>query len=301
MKRDLGWASDGGGFFAWKNKRAYLYVQPSEQYTRQLILHEATHQFHHLTRARMKKPTGFWWIEGVAEYFGMHNWDGKSLKTGVVPAITLEDYPAKALSQFNLIGGNMMAMMTGEAKAIKGKRHLPWAWIHFLRATYPKTFTALTTLLDKQMPMQAAWAATFKLPPTAKSKLVREFKAHLLANQQPWKWVWNSWQQRGKLLRGKSGVNALAVLKTTPEAMGAMVTPNGKKFLVALVFGFRDSKNFHLLQMTSPTHVKIMQYTDGKWTRRHRQTVPERRAGIMLALKLDGARVTFTASPDETV
>ena len=127
-----------GGYYWPTSKKAYLYVQPSAHYTRQLILHEATHQFHYLASTRNRSPGAFWYTEGLAEYFGMHNWDGKTLKTGVVPAVTLEDYPRKALENFDKLDRNLSGMISGKVSC---QRPEAWALIHFLVNNHAKRFT----------------------------------------------------------------------------------------------------------------------------------------------------------------
>ena len=115
----------GGGYFAPNTRKAYLFIQPSDYFTRHLILHEATHQFQALLRTDPVLPRVPWYIEGLAEYFGMHNWDGRRLEVGIVPAITLEDYPAKALKQWEACGGNLEGLIAGR---VKDDRALSWAW-----------------------------------------------------------------------------------------------------------------------------------------------------------------------------
>src|SRR4051812_6906807 len=72
LKADDQGSVDAGGDYARETKKAYLYVQPSEYYPRQLILHECTHQFHFLAATHNKAPKAEWYIEGLAEYYGMH-------------------------------------------------------------------------------------------------------------------------------------------------------------------------------------------------------------------------------------
>ena len=81
LRRDGITPPNAGGYYSPKTKTGYLFVQPTKYFTRQLILHEATHQFHYLAATNNNSPGCFWYVEGLAEYFGMHNWDGKELRT----------------------------------------------------------------------------------------------------------------------------------------------------------------------------------------------------------------------------
>jgi hypothetical protein len=113
LERDRQWKVDAGGCYAPDTKKAYLWVQPSESFTRQLLIHEATHQFHFLAATGNRGPAAEWYTEGLAEYFGMHNWDGKELKIGVVPAVSLEDYPAQAARQLSALGADAVLSANG--------------------------------------------------------------------------------------------------------------------------------------------------------------------------------------------
>ncbi len=60
----------------------WMFEQPSAYYRRHLMLHEGTHGFM-FTLLSGKAPP--WYVEGMAEWFGTHHWDGKQLRTGVFP------------------------------------------------------------------------------------------------------------------------------------------------------------------------------------------------------------------------
>lgn len=81
---------EAGGYFSLISGRSYLHAQPTVYYTRVLFLHELTHQFHELTR-RTDEALPFWYVEGMAEYLGLHDWDGRCVTLGVRPLATQED------------------------------------------------------------------------------------------------------------------------------------------------------------------------------------------------------------------
>src|ERR1017187_7201487 len=82
-----------GGYYAPFTRKAYLWVQPSTYFTRQVLLHECTHQFHWLVATGNLAPSALWYTEGIAEYFGMHNWDRKTRQTCGIPGGTLAGHP----------------------------------------------------------------------------------------------------------------------------------------------------------------------------------------------------------------
>lgn len=88
-----------GGYFHTATQRAYLYRQPTVYYTRVLLLHEMAHQYHYL--GRETSASAGWYVEGVAEYLGRHDWDDNCIRLGVVPLATLEDLPASALRRWD--------------------------------------------------------------------------------------------------------------------------------------------------------------------------------------------------------
>ena len=75
---------DFGGYYSPAAKTAWLFVQPSAYFTRHLLLHEATHQFHFLIATGNHAPAAEWYREGLADYMGLHTWDGKQLRVGRV-------------------------------------------------------------------------------------------------------------------------------------------------------------------------------------------------------------------------
>ena len=65
-----------GGYYHPSGRTAYAWRQPTIYFTRCLILHEATHQFHYLARTSNSVSLAFWYAEGLAEFLSRHYWDG---------------------------------------------------------------------------------------------------------------------------------------------------------------------------------------------------------------------------------
>ena len=89
--------ADAGGYYDPGTKTAYLYRQGNPYYTHVLLVHEATHQFHYLTRLK-GQSLPFWYVEGHAEHLSRHDWDGKCVRLGVTSLLSWEDLPAQAVT-----------------------------------------------------------------------------------------------------------------------------------------------------------------------------------------------------------
>lgn len=101
--------SSAGGYYCPSSEAVYLFRQPTEFYTRCLLLHEAAHQFHYLAKSIGSGVSG-WYKEGVAEHLCVHEWDGKTLGLGVLRR-TLQDYPRKALESLTETPRALVAMV----------------------------------------------------------------------------------------------------------------------------------------------------------------------------------------------
>jgi len=67
-----------GGYYHPPNRTAWLWRQPTIYNTRCLLLHEVTHQFHFLARTGNRSLPQNWYVEGLAEHLGRHEWDGET-------------------------------------------------------------------------------------------------------------------------------------------------------------------------------------------------------------------------------
>jgi hypothetical protein len=61
----------------------WLMDQPSDYYRRHLLLHEGTHAF---MQTQLGGAGAGWYMEGMAELLGTHQWQDRQLKLGVMPA-----------------------------------------------------------------------------------------------------------------------------------------------------------------------------------------------------------------------
>ncbi len=283
----------GGGYYSPTTKKAYLFPQPSEYFTRQLILHEAAHQFHFLTATGNSAPRSAWYVEGLAEYFAMHNFDGDVLQTGVVPAITLEDYPSKAIAALQACDWDLEGIVAGRVKA---DRPLAWSLVHFLIQRRPAEFKQLAARLDRNEEPTAAWEASLgRLTP----EFVGQYRKWVEDHAQPWSIVWTSWQERGERIEGHSRVVGGCVLKETPRRLEAEMELLEGRLKAGLVFGYRSPQDFYMLQVFSHGWVWIVRRVDDQWETLVSEAVPKPQRRNVVALSRDENRVTLSVNGQE--
>lgn len=265
---------EAGGYYSPRTRKAYLWVQPSEFFTRQLVLHEATHQFHYLVATGNRTPGAWWYTEGLAEYFGMHDWDGERLETGVVPPITLEDYPARALAQYGEAKDDLEGIVAGRVTV---DRPLAWALIHFLVNVRGEEFGRIAAELDAQ-----------RGAPDLQGSAAAEFRDWIEANQQPWRILWVGWQGRGEAIEGASPTNALAALKEAPDRLETEI--EGTFVWAGVAFGVKSVDDFWLVQAGVDGRARVVRRAGGNW-RVEKTTSVEAKGPRRVAVSVDGDRV----------
>jgi len=191
-----------GGYYAPGDRTTYLYRQPTRLFTRALLLHETTHQFHFLACTRNRAPEAYWYKEGIAEFLGWNYWDGKDLAMGVLPAVALENYPAQALAE--IAGADLEAVIEGKKEP---SRPVAWAiYRHLATGNGGKPLKGFEKLGDKldggAKPSSFFWKS-FGQPAAYRKSLV----AWLEKEQQPFVPLFNEWESLGAdRVRGFAGV-----------------------------------------------------------------------------------------------
>ena len=278
-----------GGYYAPYTKKAYMWLQPSAYFTRQVLLHECTHQFHWLVATGNLAPSALWYTEGLAEYFGMHNWDGKVLQTCVIPAVTLEDYPATAMKNFEAEGTDLQQLFTYAG------RPESWALVHFLMDAHGEQFRKLAGKLDHQENFAEAWKQVFGGDaPTA--RLSGELHEWIKVHAQPWHIVWVNWQQRGTALQSESATSSMTILKETPKTLTVQVEPQGTGGAAGLVFGYRSVQDFYLLQVHHGNKVAIVRRQDGAWVEVSSDALQPGKEHSVLSVSQDDKSTTLWAN-----
>ncbi len=259
LVRDRQPYESGGGLYGPTFEKVWLSIQPTDAYTRQLILHEATHQFHFLVATGNEFPSALWYTEGLAEFMGMANWDGHELEVGVIPAITVEDYPARARTRFEELGWDLQAALEDRVSAGQAGS---WALVHFLANHDPKRFRDLGRRLERrEKPTKAVEAVYGDVGPS----LVGDFRAWLERNRQPWEWRWNSWQQRGDWIEGESEVVAMSTLKETPRRLEVELQPVSGYLKGGLVFGYQAPEDFYMMTLWDDRSIRVVRRLGDEW------------------------------------
>lgn len=262
----------GGGYYHPANRTFYAFAQPSAFFTRMLILHEATHQFHYLSATGNQGYSGFWYGEGLAEHFGMHNWDGTRLALGIVPAISLEDYPAQALAEFDARDRDLAALVADRAG---WTRPSGWGVVSWLIDERPAEARALFDRLNRRENLVTAWTAVFGPVDDADAAA---YRAWLTRHQQPWREVWRAFEQRGDALIGASGVNAIAVRKWVADAqpdtddddpasapLAVSLEPLAGPLRAGIIVGYTDAAHFVVVQLLASRDIWAFRMSPAGW------------------------------------
>lgn len=91
----LGEGASGAG----DGKTVVVQRQPGRYATRALLLREYVRVFYELARAKGREAETKWYREGQAEFLAGHDWDGKTLRMGIVPSVSAENLPGLALAE----------------------------------------------------------------------------------------------------------------------------------------------------------------------------------------------------------
>lgn len=213
------------------------------------MLHEATHQFHFLARLKGQNLP-FWYVEGVAETLGRHDWDGKCVALGVVPLLSWEDIPADALPEVSAAGFNLGPIVSG---ATVPSRAVSWSIYEFLEhgqgGIHHDAFKAYRDAVDANQanPSFAALVGD----PKALSPLRA---AHVATAQEPMTPVYTEWTHVGQhAAYGDSLVYfSLAVTRNEAAHFEAQYdVPTAASWSAGVVVGYQDNKNFSALMLSS--------------------------------------------------
>ncbi len=89
---------EGASGAAADGKTVVVRRQPGRYATRALLLREYVRVFYELARAKGRAAETKWYREGQAEFLAGHDWDGSTLRMGIVPQVAAEDLPGEALA-----------------------------------------------------------------------------------------------------------------------------------------------------------------------------------------------------------
>jgi hypothetical protein len=268
-------AKDSAGVYLRETACSYLYLQPQESRTRQVLLHELSHEYHDFIRPWSKVPSLVFCEEGIAEYFAQHNWDGKVLHLGVMPVIGQVDYPRAALQQLkNTARFDLQSIVNGDTEV---DYPLAWGLVSFLIDQHRTKFNNWRQGINNEVPPPYVWQRQFG-PVTP--EFLHSFEGWLQSNAPPWQVVSGEWFPSGEAIQGRAEKDefALAILNKTPEELNVALSPSSTNASSAgtagAVFGFRGAKNFHVVQQGPDGHWDVMHCEGGVFQREHQRTFP---------------------------
>lgn len=259
--------TDAGGYFDPVSKTAFAWRQPSTWYTRTLILHECAHQFHRLGRCAPSVTPPAWYGEGVAEHLSHHTWDGEHLRLGVVPMLSLEDRPAKALDVVNRNAFALDDAFDGLAGADRPEQMHLVRWM--CRAEGGKLrpkFDEIASRLDRGTKPDADSVARLFGP---SRKVLASLKDWLGGVQQPWECVFVDWDARGEAaLRGSAPVMALCRRKAETRRVTATVRrPKGSNFRAGVLLRYGGPEDYVIGMIENARRLTIDRRKNGAWDR----------------------------------
>ncbi len=300
-----------GGYYWPPTKTAHLYRAPTQYFTRVLLIHEAAHQFHFLARTRNRQPAAGWYTEGLAEHLAWHRWDGKDLALGVLPGVSLKDYPATALKEMAAPGFDLASVVGGKVHA---SRPVSWALFRYLATgKQGKPLPGFAKFLRKMDAGGQPWPV-FKQVFGRPGRLQPRLLAWLREHQTPWAQVFNEWEQTGlRGFRGHAGVVTAARLKRPASSVRAVVEfpPVKRRWRAGLLLHWTGSDDYTVALVTHGGGVHVDRRFRGRWRRLHRSRRPspgatERRleavrSGAVVTFRLDGQDVGTWSLPGTTL
>lgn len=260
--------NEAAGYYSPTNSVAYLYKQGNPYYTHVLLLHEAVHQFHFLSR--LKNPNlPFWLVEGVAEHLGRHDWDKKCVNLGVVPLLSWEDLPDDALSSSidfsGIVNGN-----------VNPTRAASWAIYRFLdhgdNGAHRAAFKSYRDAMDANEPNPSF--LTLVGDPGALSPAL---SAYLPMAQEPMMPIYIEWQHVGQraVFADSGPYFSLAVTKADVKHFETQYdVPSGGSWTLGVVLGYDDDQNYLSLVVDNTGQLRTFKAGGGNLIYNNAGTAP---------------------------
>jgi hypothetical protein len=252
--------SEAGGYFAPSTRAAYLFDQPNPYYTRVLLLHEAIHQFHELSRTR-GQGFPFWYGEGHAEYLSRHDWDGHCIRLGAIPLLSWEDVAGQALTESQTVGIDVAAVVSGPAQA---SRPASWAVFRYLD-TGPDhdRFQHFRDAFDHNLTDAAHSFASLVGDPAS---LSAPLAAWISDVQEPMKPIFTEWVHVGPraAIGDSPGSFSLAIVKrAVTHFEAAYDVPAAAVWSAGLVVGYQDDKSYLAVLVSPDRKLRTFSSTGG--------------------------------------
>lgn len=284
---------NAGGYYSPMTKTAYLYRQGNPYYSHVLAVHEATHQYHWLSRVKTNSVP-FWYAEGIAEYLSRHDWDGSCVRLGVTSLLSWEDLPAKVTGPVDVA-----AIVNG---SVTPSRAESWAIVRYLdTGSLKAAFTKWRDAFD------ATGSANFTSLVVDPATLGAPIGTWLPSAQEPMKPIFTEWVHVSptKVMVDTPTVFSLAVVKGSATHFEAKLeVPVSNKWTAGAVVGFQDSTHYMAVLQGSDGSVSTFTANGGAvWNGLGSAPLPSNKleviavdwAGGKATVSLNGK--TFTVTP----
>jgi hypothetical protein len=218
---DMG--AGAGGYYSPATTVASLGVQPTPYYTRSLALHEAAHQFHFLARLGNTGSLLSWYLEAIATWAQIYDWDGEETTLGTLPLATLEDFAEQGLAHL-LETESLGAMIDGSAT---WSRPLGRLLFRFLDHGHPAGFAAWRKAVDADPWMTgSAILERFEEHIGTAEDIHQELLAWGPTDQEPFEMHFSGWthMDADEVMGDSGGAWSEAFLLTTGDASSLEVS-----------------------------------------------------------------------------
>lgn len=286
---------DAGGYYDPVSKTAFAWRQPSAWYTRTLVLHECAHQFHRLARVPGNVSPPAWYGEGVVEHLSHHTWDGEKLRLGVVPMLSLEDRPGKALDAVKGGAFHLDDVLDGKAPAERPEcMHLVrWLCTAEGGKLRPK-FDDLAVRMDRGAKVDASDFAKAVGP---WKRRLPEFLDWLKGVQQPWEPLFVDWDARGEAaLRGTAPVVGLCRRRADTRRVAVRVKPAvAGSWRGGILLRWAGPDDYDIGVIDNGRRAQVDRRRAGAWQRLAEVDVPRPSDGVWrLEAERSGESVVFS-------
>ena len=247
-----------GGMYWTGTETLYLYNQPSEVFTRHLLLHELTHQFHGLYCLGNCKCfySPEWYLEGIAEEFGYHKCDlsRKLLMSHARDVVCLEQDLVNIRERAVKKEWSFCETIEGKIRCDRPKA---WACVHFLLhgADY-EVRQKFKLEIEPQLLKGNVDGIVAKLFGSQKRELIDEVvRQWIMANVvQTWKIVWVNFDERFNpndglfTLVSKAGATYSLIVSRQPAvALSADFSLLSKDGRGGIIVDYKSDQDFYLL------------------------------------------------------
>jgi hypothetical protein len=289
-----------GGYYSPKTRTAYLWRQPTTYYTRCLLIHEASHQFHYLARTKNRHLRVPWYVEGLAEYLSRHTWDGERLELGVLPVLSLKDF--SAATSRRLENGN--GLVASVVEGAEGGRAYYWALVRFLvngeDGRWRKRFLALARKYDKGGSAVSLFTRNIGDPAKVEARLAEWIEGE----QEPWCQIFNEWEGIGPgRFVGRAApaiVSACRVKAPVSRLAATLEVPAAGGWTGGLLLHHAGKEDYSTAMALEGNVIRVVRRADGKWIRLAEKPCPAEKNGRLRFLAVrDGDRVTLTVEGEE--